>query len=173
MHWQDFLNEGGGSGGQASADAITMAGTGASGCMPPVFRLVKAKDEISGATELTAIQDSSTFFASKKYENKNGGTTTYEMNVRLSTGRYKETWTPDKGDAFGSVGNCYNARDFGRVTAPAKKKKRSDLALDGAAKSANLAVGGWDLITVLRGLCGCLLISDSVLFGHALNLFHC
>ena len=25
---------------------------------------------------------------------------------RLSTGRYKETWTPDKGDSFESVGNC-------------------------------------------------------------------
>jgi hypothetical protein len=89
---------------------------------PPVFRWGKDKDEITGATNLGALEDDTTFYASKKYENGNNGTTTYQMNMRLSTGRYKETWTPDKGEPFESVGNCYKAKEF-IGTAPVKKTK--------------------------------------------------
>ena len=92
------------------------------GDLPPVFRFDKDKDEITGATDLSALEDDTTFHASKKYENQNKGTTTYEMNVRLSTGRYKETWTPDKGEAFESVGNCYKPKEF---IGTALVKKRS------------------------------------------------
>ncbi|MGB2636294.1 MAG: hypothetical protein WAM58_20355, partial [Candidatus Acidiferrum sp.] len=60
---------------------------------------------------------------SKKYENRNNGTTTYDMNMRLSTGRYKETWTPDKGEVMESVGNCYKAKEFTRGTPPVKKAR--------------------------------------------------
>lgn len=91
--------------------------------MPPVFRFAKDKDEISGSTDLSAMEDGSTFSASKKFRNRDNGTTSYEINVRLSTGRYKETWTPDKGEAFESVGNCYKAKEFVRSTTPAKKAK--------------------------------------------------
>lgn len=70
---------------------------------------------------MSAMEDDTTFYASKKYENRNSGTTTYEMNVRLSTGRYKETWTPDKGEPFESVGNCYKAKEFVRATTGKKK----------------------------------------------------
>jgi len=92
------------------------------GDMPPVFRFAEDKDEITGATNLSALEDETTFYASKKYENQNKGTTTYEMNMRLSTGRYKETWTPAKNETFESVGNCYKAKEF-IGTAPAKKTK--------------------------------------------------
>lgn len=92
--------------------------------LPAIFRYKTDKDEISGATDIAARQDGSTFYAAKKYANRNNGTTTYEMNMRLSTGRYKETWTPDKGDAFESVGNCYKAKEFIRTTAPVKKTKQ-------------------------------------------------
>jgi hypothetical protein len=90
---------------------------------PPAFRFGKDKDEITGATSLSAMEDSSIFNASKKYENRNNGTTSYEMNMRLSTGRYKETWTPDKGEAMESVGNCYRAKGFVRSTVSVKKAK--------------------------------------------------
>lgn len=90
---------------------------------PPVFRFGKDKDEITGATNVSAMEDGSIFSASKKYENRDNGTTTYEMNMRLSTGRYKETWTPDKGEAMESVGNCYKAKEFVRSTTSVKKAK--------------------------------------------------
>jgi hypothetical protein len=94
------------------------------GDLPPVFRFAEEKDEITGATNVSAIEDGSVFIASKKYQNRNNGTTTYEMNMRLSTGRYKETWTPDKGDPMESVGNCYKAKEFVHTAAtPAKKVK--------------------------------------------------
>jgi hypothetical protein len=87
------------------------------GDSPPVFRYPTDKDAITGATDVTATEDGSTFYVSKKYRNRSGGTTMYEMNVRLSTGRYKETWTPDKGEPFESFGNCYRAKEFVRLTA--------------------------------------------------------
>jgi len=90
--------------------------------MSPVFQFKKDKDEITGATDLSASEDGSTFYASKKYGNRNKGTTAYAMNIRLSTGRYKETWTPDKSDPIESVGNCYKAKEFVPPT-PAKKTK--------------------------------------------------
>jgi hypothetical protein len=90
---------------------------------PPVFRFAKDKDEITGATDISAVEDGSVFTASKKYSNRNNGTTTYEMNMRLSTGRYKETWTTDKGDVMESVGNCYKAKEFARSATPTKKVK--------------------------------------------------
>jgi len=93
------------------------------GSVPPEFRFSKDKDSNLGATSVNAREDGSTFYASKKYENRKNGTTAYEINIRLSTGRYKETWTPDKGEAFSSVGNCYKAKDFIRTTTPAKKTK--------------------------------------------------
>jgi hypothetical protein len=86
-----------------------------------VFRFAEDKDEITGAT-VSAMEDDSTFNASKQYKNGNYGTTVYEMNMRLSTGRYKETWTPDKGDAFESVGNCYRAKGFGHMASTKKTK---------------------------------------------------
>jgi hypothetical protein len=89
----------------------------------PVFRFQTDKDEVTGATNVGAMEDGTSFYASKTYANKNNGTTSYEMNVRLSTGRYKETWTPSKGDAFESVGNCYKAKEFARVTTSTKKTK--------------------------------------------------
>jgi hypothetical protein len=92
------------------------------GDLPPVFRYTKDKDETTGATNLGATEDGSIFYASKKYPNRDKGTTTYEMNMRLSTGRYKETWTTDKGAAYESVGNCYKAKEFVRPI-PAKKTK--------------------------------------------------
>lgn len=79
---------------------------------PTIFRFEKQKDDITGATEVAAFQDDTVFNASKKFPNKRKGTTEYEMNVRLSTGRYKETWRPDNGDEMTSVGNCYKAKDF-------------------------------------------------------------
>jgi hypothetical protein len=93
------------------------------GDIPPVFRFAEDKDPISGVTSVSAMEDGSIFYATKKYENKSKGITTYEMNVRLSTGRYKETWTPDKGEGFSSVGNCYRAKEFVRTTTPAKKTR--------------------------------------------------
>jgi hypothetical protein len=90
---------------------------------PPIFRFGKDKDEITGATNVSAVEDGSIFNASKTYENRNNGTTTYEMNLRLSTGRYKETWTPDKGEAMESVGNCYKAKEFARSTTSVKRAK--------------------------------------------------
>jgi hypothetical protein len=90
------------------------------GDSPPVFRYPTDKNLTIGATDVTATEDGSTFYVSKKYRNRSGGTTTYEMNVRLSTGRYKETWTPDKGEPFESVGNCYRTKEFIRPT-PVKK----------------------------------------------------
>jgi hypothetical protein len=90
---------------------------------PPIFQFGKDKDEISGATNLSAMEDGSVFMASKKYENRNNGRTTYDLNLRLSTGRYKETWTPDKGDSFESVGNCYKAKEFTRSTTSVKKAR--------------------------------------------------
>jgi hypothetical protein len=89
----------------------------------PVFRFAKDKDDITGATNVGAMQDGSTFNASKTYKNRNNGTTTYEMNLRLSTGRYKERWTPDKGEAMESVGNCYKAKGFVHGATPAKKAR--------------------------------------------------
>jgi len=93
------------------------------GDVPPVFQFGKDTDQITGTTNLSAMEDGSAFLASKKFENRDKGTTTYDMNVRLSTGRYKETWTPDKGEAFASVGNCYKAKEFVRSTTPVKKAK--------------------------------------------------
>ena len=90
---------------------------------PPVFRFGKARDDITGATNVSAMEDRLIFNASKTYENQSNGTTNYEMNLRLSTGRYKETWTPDKGEAMESVGNCYKAKEFVRSAAPVKKSK--------------------------------------------------
>jgi len=92
------------------------------GNLPAVFRFDKDKDEITGATDLSALEDDSRFYASKKYKNQSNGTTTYEMNMRLSTGRYKETWTPDKGEPIESVGNCDKSKEFIRPT-PVKKTK--------------------------------------------------
>jgi len=86
----------------------------------PTFYYREDKDEITGATELSALEDETTFYATKTFPNKSNGTTAHEFNLRLSTGRYKETWTPDKGDAFSSVGNCYKAKEY-TVTPPAKK----------------------------------------------------
>jgi hypothetical protein len=91
--------------------------------MPATFRFGKDKDEITGATKVSAVEDGSTFNASKTYENRNKGTTTYEMNVRLSTGRYKETWTPDRAETIESVGNCYKAKEFIRNATSVKKAK--------------------------------------------------
>lgn len=87
---------------------------------PPVFRFSQDKDEFTSATNISAMEDDTTFYASKKFDNRNNGTTTYEMNVRLSTGRYKEIWTPDKGEPIESVGNCYKAKEFARATARKK-----------------------------------------------------
>lgn len=89
--------------------------------VPPVFRFSVDKDEFTSATNISASEDDTTFYASKKFENRNNGTTTYEMNVRLSTGRYKEVWTPDKGEPMESVGNCYKAKEFVRATTGKKK----------------------------------------------------
>ncbi len=83
----------------------------------------KTKDEITGATNVSALEDGSIFNASKKYQNRNNGTTAHEMNMRLSTGRYKETWTPDKGESMESVGNCYKAKEFVHSTTSVKKVK--------------------------------------------------
>jgi len=91
--------------------------------IPPVFRLTRDADRLTGEANISAMEDGTTFYATKKYGNKNNGTTAYEMNMRLSTGRYKETWTPDKGDPFESVGNCYKAKEFLRSSTPAKKTK--------------------------------------------------
>jgi len=91
--------------------------------MPIIFRFSEDKDAISGATDISATNDGTTFYATKKYDNRNGGKTTYEINVRLSTGWYKETWTPDKGEPLESVGNCYKAKEFVRAVPPAKKAK--------------------------------------------------
>lgn len=90
---------------------------------PPIFRFGKDKDEITGATNVSAMEDGTIFNASKTHANRNNGTTTYEMNLRLSTGRYKETWTPDKGEPFESVGNCYKAKELVLSTTPVKKAK--------------------------------------------------
>lgn len=92
------------------------------GDIPPVFRFAADKD-ISGATNVSATEDGTTFYATRKYENKNKGTTIYEMNMRLSTGRYTETWTTDKDEAFKSVGNCYKAKEFICNSTPPKKPK--------------------------------------------------
>ena len=92
------------------------------GDIPPVFRFASDKDEITGATNVTAMDDGSILNASKKYANRGNGTTVHEMNVRLSTGRYKETWTPDKGDPMESVGNCYKAKSFANTTQTRKAK---------------------------------------------------
>jgi hypothetical protein len=93
------------------------------GDISPVFRFAKEKDEITGATNLSAMEDSSIFDVSKTYDNQAKGTTTYEMNMRLSTGRYTETWTPSDGNVMESVGNCYKAKGFVPRVAPGKKAK--------------------------------------------------
>jgi hypothetical protein len=90
----------------------------------PVFRFAKDKDELTSATNIRVMEDGSIFNASKTFANQNKGTTSYEMNMRLSTGRYTETWTPDKGDAMKSVGNCYNAKKFASVTPVITKKAK-------------------------------------------------
>ena len=92
------------------------------GDIQPTFRFSRDKDELMGATKIGATQDGTTFYATKTYQNRNNGTTTYEMTVRLSTGRYKETWTPDKSEPIDSVGNCYKAKDFARPNVTTKKK---------------------------------------------------
>lgn len=77
----------------------------------PTFQFSEDKD-IAGATGINVVQDATILNASKKSNNKNSGTTGYAINVRVSTGTYTETWTPDKGDGMASAGNCYKAKDF-------------------------------------------------------------
>lgn len=64
---------------------------------PPVFRFSQDKDELTGATNISALEDDTNFYASKKFENRNNGTTTYEMNVRLSRAGTKKSGLPIKG----------------------------------------------------------------------------
>ena len=102
------------------------------GGIGPVFRYSTDGDKAKalGSSE-SVIQDPTSFAATKKYDNKAKGTTDWSLSVRLSTGRYRETWETttnggtDSHDATSeseSLGRCYRAKSLVKTSTTAGKK---------------------------------------------------
>jgi len=83
----------------------------------PEYRAHRDDDDF-GDTDVSVGVDDTTFNARQTFQNKNDGTTDYEMTVRLSTGRYTEKWTarkPNESDhEMSSAGTCYSAKTFAK-----------------------------------------------------------
>lgn len=84
------------------------------GDIGPVFRYSIDDDRAKalGSSE-SIVHDSTSFSATKRYDNKAKGTTEWRLSVRLSTGRYREEW-----DGMGeSLGRCYRAKTLVKAAA--------------------------------------------------------
>jgi hypothetical protein len=135
-HEDNTLWIGSGIGGMWRADGhYTMKGgrrQWVAGSIGPVFRYSIDGDKAKAlGSEESVIQDPTSFAATKKYANKAKGTTDWSLSVRLSTGRYRETWETTTGtdsesaprSESESLGRCYRAKTLVKAPAPTTGKK--------------------------------------------------
>ena len=86
----------------------------------PVYRYSKdskTDDEKTHPVESLSMDDT-TFSASETYKNQASGTTEWSLSIRLSTGRYHETW--ETNDRQESLGRCYRAKTLAPTTGQKK-----------------------------------------------------
>ena len=89
------------------------------GSIGPVFRYSIDDDKAKTLGSVESIaHDSTSFSATKKYDNKANGTTNWSLSVRLSTGRYREAWETTTINE--SLGRCYRAKTLTVTTTKAK-----------------------------------------------------
>jgi hypothetical protein len=77
----------------------------------PIFSY-KSKDDNAAIT-----RDETGYIATTKFKNKNGGTTTWTLTVRLSTGRYTEEWETTDSQIPTTTGRCATAKSLIKTTA--------------------------------------------------------
>jgi hypothetical protein len=82
------------------------------------------KDDKGNVVESIAL-DSNSLSATKKYDNKNKGATDWTLSVRLSTGRYRETWDATATAPLESLGRCYRAKTLSTATAAGSSKAKT------------------------------------------------